>query len=423
MSGLRTFLAATQSAGSTRKKAKHVPSPTPSPVWSPSPSPTAEPSTSQSPDPTPSTSTGPSPTPTSCSGVDIPSGGNIQDAIDAHGSGTTFCLSGTYSASSLAPKSNDVFIGGTLKGNGAPHAFSSSASGVTLDGIEITGYNPGHYNGAVDINGSGWTVRNCYIHHNAGGAGVVWANTTGTKILNNKLLYNGEEGFASTSDTGTLFSGNEVGWNNTSHQDWNDEAGGGKFYKSTNLTVTNNYSHDNDGPGLWCDTNCYKIVFDGNRLVNNTAAGIDYEISYDAVIRNNTLSGNGTYHSSSPYYGSAGILVETSQNVEVYGNSSSRDGNGIVLLEESRGTGNRGTYMVQNVSVHDNNVRSPVLQAAGLFNELSDSSYWSTKGNSFVNNDYWGPSGSREFSWNGSDLTWSGWQSAGQDRTGSYTAS
>jgi len=293
---------------------------------------------------------------------------------------------------------------------------------VILDGIEISGYSPAHYDGAVAIHGSGWIVRNCYIHHNAVGVGIVWANTTGTHILHNRLFYNGEEGFASTLDDGTVFSGNEVAYNNTSHQDWNDEAGGGKFYKSTNLTVTDNYSHNNDGPGLWCDTNCYHVVFDGNRLVNNTAAGIDYEISYDAVIRNNVLSGNGTYHSSSPYYGSAGILVETSQNVDVYGNSSSGDGNGIVVLEESRGSGNRGTYLVQHVSVHDNQVRSPIKQAAGLFNELSDTSYWTSRGNSFTHNAYWAPSGSRTFSWNGSDLTWSGWQSAGQDRTGQYSA-
>jgi parallel beta-helix repeat protein len=315
-----------------------------------------------------------------------------------------------------------VFVGGKLVGNGAAHAFSSATTSVILDGIEITGYSPAHYGGAVDINGSSWTVRNCYIHHNSVGAGLHWSNTTGMRVLDNRLMYNGEEGFASYKDVGTLFSGNEVAYNNTSHQDWKDEAGGGKFFKSTDLTVTNNYSHGNDGPGLWCDTDCYHVVFDGNRLVNNTAAGIDYEISYDAVIRNNTLSGNGTYHSSSAWYGSAGILVETSQNVQVYGNSSSSDGNGIVLLEESRGSGNRGTYMVQHVSVHDNEVRSPIKQAAGLFNELSDTSYWSSKGNSFTHNSYWAPSGGLAFSWDGQNLTWSGWRSAGQDSTGQYSA-
>jgi len=357
-----------------------------------------------------------------CSGVHVPAGSSIQSAIDANPSGTTLCLSGTYSASSLSPKANDVLMGGKLVGGGAAHAISSSARGVVLDGVEITGYSPAHYDGAVVINGSGWTVRRCYIHDNARGAGIVWANTTGTRILGNRLIRNGEEGFASTSDSGTVFSGNEVAWNNTSHQDWNDEAGGGKFYKSTNLTVSNNYSHDNDGPGLWCDTNCYHVLFEGNRLVNNKAAGIDYEISYDAVIRNNVLSGNGSYHSSSVYYGAAGILIETSQNVQVYGNTSTRDGNGIVLLEESRGSGNRGTYEIKNDSVHDNKISSPVKQAAGLWNELSDNSYWSSKGNSFTHNAYRASAGCSCFSWNGGSLNWSGWRSAGQDRTGSYSA-
>jgi parallel beta-helix repeat protein len=353
--------------------------------------------------------------------VDVPSGGDIQAAINAHGSGTTFCLSGTYTPSSLNPKSNDVLIGGRFVGNGAAHAISSSSSGVTLDEIEVTDYAPSHYQGAVVINGSNWTVRNNYIHHNSIGAGIHWTGN-GNHILNNRLMSNGEEGFSASNDTGSVFSGNEVGFNNTSHQDWQDEAGGGKFYKSTNLTVSNNYSHDNDGPGLWCDTNCYQVVFEGNRLVNNNAAGIDYEISYNAIIRNNTLSSNGSYHSYSAWYGSAGIYIQTSQNVEIYGNVSTSDGNGIVLLEASRGTGNRGTYMVQNVSVHDNDVRKSIKQAAGLFNEVSDTSFWSSKGNSFTHNSYVAPSSSAAFSWNGSNLTWSGWQSAGQDRTGSYSA-
>jgi parallel beta-helix repeat protein len=253
------------------------------------------------------------------------------------------------------------------------------------------------------------------------GAGLHWANTTGTQILNNRLLYNGEEGFAGGSDVGTVFSDNEVGWNNTSHQSWSDEAGGGKFYKSTALTVSNNYSHDNDGPGLWCDTNCYHVVFDGNRLVNNVGPGIHYEISYDAVIRNNTLSGNGTYQNSSPWYGSAGIILATSQNVQVYGNTSTNDGNGIVLLAQSRGSGDRGVYQIANDSVHDNTVRTPIKQAAGLFNQTSDTSVWSSKGNSFVHDAYFGPAGAALFSWNGSNLTWSGWRSAGQDNTGSYS--
>jgi parallel beta-helix repeat protein len=321
----------------------------------------------------------------------------------------------------LTPKANDVFMGGKLVGNGAAHAFSSSATGVTLDGVEVTGYAPTHYQAAVQISGSGWTVKNSYIHHNTGGGGIHWVGS-GTRILNNRLLYNGEEGFSAANDTGSTFSGNEIGWNNTSHQDWKDEAGGGKFYKSTNLTVTDNYSHNNDGPGLWCDTNCYNVLFENNTLTNNNAAGIDYEISYNAVIRNNTFSGNGTYHSSSAWYGSAAILVESSQNVQVYGNTSTRDGNGIVLLEETRGTGNRGLYEVSDVSVHDNSVLSPTQQAGGLWNETSDTSYWTSKNNSFAHNHYQAPSGASCFAWNGGNLNWSGWRSAGQDSTGSFSA-
>jgi hypothetical protein len=122
------------------------PSPVPTTTGLPVPSPTGTPSSF------PSVSA-------DCSGITIPAGANIQSVIDDNPSGTTFCLSGTYSASSLAPKANDVFMGGKLVGNGAGHAFSSSVTGVTLDGVEVTGYAPTHYQAAVQISGSGWTVR------------------------------------------------------------------------------------------------------------------------------------------------------------------------------------------------------------------------------------------------------------------------
>ena len=89
---------------------------------------------------------------------------------------------------------------------------------------------------------------------------------------------------------------NEITGNNT----YNWEAkisgcgctGGGKFWATNHATFTNNWSHDNRGPGLWADTNNNDFDIENNNFSNNDFEGIIYEISYNALIKNNTFSQN-----------------------------------------------------------------------------------------------------------------------------------
>ena len=70
-------------------------------------------------------------------------------------------------------------------------------------------------------------------------------------------------------------------------------SGGMKFFTSTGGTITNNWIHDNGSVGLWVDTNNSFFLVEGNVIENSEAEAIMYEISYNAVIRNNVLHGNG----------------------------------------------------------------------------------------------------------------------------------
>jgi Ca2+-binding RTX toxin-like protein len=97
-------------------------------------------------------------------------------------------------------------------------------------------------------------------------------------------------------------------------------------------------------------------------VINNALAGISHEISYDAVIKNNVVIGNG-YNSigngkpGSPVWMWGGqIQIHNSPNVEVYGNyvDYTSSGNGITIIEEQRGSGNRGAYLARNEYIHDN---------------------------------------------------------------------
>ena len=56
--------------------------------------------------------------------------------------------------------------------------------------------------------------------------------------------------------------------------------------------MTNNRVHHNKGAGLWADTNNKGFRVEGNYINDNDAEGIFYEISYNALVRNNTLIRN-----------------------------------------------------------------------------------------------------------------------------------
>ena len=59
------------------------------------------------------------------------------------------------------------------------------------------------------------------------------------------------------------------------------------------VTIRNAYVHDNDCRGLWADINAHDALIEHNLIEDNFAEGIFYEISRDAVIRDNRVYGNG----------------------------------------------------------------------------------------------------------------------------------
>ncbi len=81
-----------------------------------------------------------------------------------------------------------------------------------------------------------------------------------------------------------------------------------------------NYAHDNWGSGLHTDIDNVNTLYENNRSENNAQIGIFHEIGYKAIIRNNVTRGNGY---ASGWVAGAGIFVNSSQDVEIYGNTVS----------------------------------------------------------------------------------------------------
>ncbi len=203
--------------------------------------------------------------------------------------------------------------------------------------------------------GNGWSVTGSEIRLNA---------TAGMKLTDdgtarrNFLHHNGQYGLTGAGDN-ILVEENEISFNNT-HRYYNANgrnwgSGATKFVltgtpadPASGLVFRSNYSHHNWGDGVWTDINNIHTRIEGNTVTNNERYGIKHEISYDATIRNNTVSENLA----------TGILINSSPNVEVYGNDVWRNGVGIEVIDQDRGSGPYGPYVTEGLDLHDNEVVS-----------------------------------------------------------------
>jgi hypothetical protein len=150
---------------------------------------------------------------------------------------------------------------------------------------------------------------------------------------------------------------------------------------------------------------------------DNTNAGIFYEISYGAVIRNNTVRTNGGTGSIAR----SGILISASPDVEVYGNTLSGNSNGIVGLQANRSDAPASPYgspILSNLWVHDNNIAQS-MGYTGLVDQVGDGGIFN-RNNRFDRNTYYVSSLSRPFYGKGGAMSSSQWKAAGFDVNGIF---
>lgn len=294
------------------------------------------------------------------------------------------------------------------------HAFGGTAQSVTVSGLILEKFANPAQAGAVDGDRTaGWTVRDNEIRFNHG-VGVRTGHRM--RLLRNNIHRNGQMGIGGSGND-VLVEGNEIAYNNTAHFEAGWEAGGTKWVATRNLIVRGNNSHHNRGPGLWTDIDNIYTTYEDNVVDDNVGPGIFHEISYDAVIRRNMVRRNG--YGFTIWMGGAGIEVAASSNVEVYGNTVIDNGNGIGAMQQNRGTGAYGPWVVQNLWVHDN-VITMNRGSTGLVQDIGDNSYFTSRNNRFTNNTYHLGTNASPFAWMNQWLNESQWRSYGQDVTGTF---
>jgi hypothetical protein len=235
------------------------------------------------------------------------------------------------------------------------YAFADSASNVRISYLTIQHFGTwgGNFNqGVVNIDSApGWTIDHTTIRNNAGAGVMIGShNTLSYDCLANNQQY-GFNAYSPSGPVGLVLDHNDISGNNT----YNWEAvksgcgctGGGKFWRVRGAVITNNWVHRNRGVGLWADTNNRGFNIQGNYFQSNYDIGLFYEISYNALIKNNLFVRNAIGKgSTNPGFPTPALYISESGSdsrvgqvynttFDITGNMFINNWSGVVLWENA----------------------------------------------------------------------------------------
>jgi nitrous oxidase accessory protein NosD len=361
--------------------------------------------------------------------VAISPGQSIQSKVNSYPAGTQFLIkAGVHANQRVVPKSGNVFIGepgAVLDGkNVVPYAFERGRkpypSNVRIQGLTIQNYASPDQHGAIlagtggSTASTGWVVQNCEVRYNKH-AGIKVGHKM--RVLNNYVHHNGQVGISGVGDS-VLVEGNEVAYNNYKKLfPFGHVLGGIKMVSTRWLIVRGNNVHHNEGNGIWMDIRTVNGLVEKNTIVANSGAGVLHEIGYAAIIRDNTVKGNGF---ARDWLMGAGILISSSADAQVYGNTVLDNKQGIVGIQQKRSNnGYDFSSNLKNLNVHHNTVRVPSGGQSGVSSGVSTLTYTS-RNNRFTVNSYDMGSDSKPFTWMNGKRSKTEWQKYGNDVNGTF---
>lgn len=295
--------------------------------------------------------------------ITVPAGDN--STVDFQQAGKTYWFApgvhtlGTGNFDQIIPGDNSRFVGapgaiidGQKKNQ---YAFTQHASNVTIEYLTIRNFGAvGSNNNEGVVNhdaATGWTIQYTTITGNAGAGMMIGSNNV---VRYNCITNNEQYGFNAynpNDPTNITMDHNEISYNNT--YDWEAKidgcgcTGGGKFWSSKDVEVTNNYVHHNHSVGIWADNNNRGFLIEGNYINDNDSQAIFYETSYNAKISNNYIARNAIKDGpSNPGFPTAAIYlseagadsrVDTDYNVtlDVTNNRFVDNWGGVTLWENA----------------------------------------------------------------------------------------
>lgn len=245
---------------------------------------------------------------------------------------------------------------------GVVHGRIVLADGDSWTGGDVSGATTGRQQGAVQCGSPCW-LTDLYVHDNPNAFAGIYAprgDFSGPMVVRGgRVTGSGSLGIGGAEINQLTISGVEID-NNGASADCAFEGGG---FKGVNdgSRFAGNYVHDNNCIGIWYDVNAANNEIDGNRVINNAAEGILYEIGQDAVINNNDVEGNGfrTDGGGCSWLWGGGITVASSFNIQIYRNTLSGNCNGITGTQQNRPGNTPPAHLLENISIRDNLIAGP----------------------------------------------------------------
>jgi Right handed beta helix region len=330
--------------------------------------------------------------------------GDVADKTDALPAGTTFWFKpGTHTLGNgefdqVIPKDGDTYLGApgaVLDGKGKnSYAFTQHARNVTIRNLTVQGFVAPQDQGVVNHDsGDGWVIENNTFQNNKGAAVMAGSHQ---RLRFNCLRNNGQYAMnayqAGDKIVGLVVENNEISGNNSDDTEAGNPgcgcSGGIKFWSVNGADIRNNWIHDNKGAALWADTNNNDFLIENNLIENNDGEAVFYEISYNLIMRGNTLRGNAiaegkdfasredTFPVGAVYLSEAGgdaSVPARTTKIEIYDNLFDNNWSGITAWENAdrfcNSAGNTSTgYCTKRVS-QTSKCSQPGIASAPLFSD------------------------------------------------------
>jgi hypothetical protein len=249
---------------------------------------------------------------------------------------------------------HDNPAGQTVEMSSTAQAISSSATGVTVNGITAQKYADPAFSGVI-ATGSLWTVEYSEVRFNHG-EGIVTQNgglANNNLIQNNFVHDNGIEGIGlgGGNSSGNQVIGNTISNNGFIGTNQPGEYGGIKASaQSSRVVIRENTITNNDGVGIWTDVGSSGVTISLNTVSLSSHEGIRIEssgVNGSVQVTSNTLHSNVQsrvaatglmFSNTGSCSGNNGeISLIDSANTAVVGNSITTQCGGIGLFADQWG--------------------------------------------------------------------------------------
>jgi nitrous oxidase accessory protein NosD len=249
-------------------------------------------------------------------------------------------------------------------------AIRVQGTGTTIRGIGVRRYaTPLSGHGAISYEVNDVTFENVVVKDNATIGFFGWGDRA--TFRNVTVTGNGILGLHADSAPGLTIVSSLFDNNNDQRFKAQPISSGAKITGADGARITDSTFSSNYTTGLWFDGSMRNVTVARNRITDNGAAGLTYEISGHAVIADNYVARN-----------REGLVLFNANDIDVWNNTFDRNTRSLQFLQDSRRQPNSSLastvpWVSGDIEVHNNAIAYGTNTCPLLSQDLSGKMYGS----------------------------------------------